>query len=387
MSGHTFTQNYLNNESIIQKVLDSVSVDSLCTTVRDLTGEQSIQLDGQSITITSRHKNYPGNEHAAKYLENKLEEYGYKIKNQSFSSTGKNVVGVKKGIDFPDQEYIICAHYDATSSSNPKYAPGADDNASGTAAVLEAARVLAHYNSKYTLLAIFWDEEEQYMIGSKYYAKKAKENNQKIKGLLNMDMIGYHTHSNDLIQMHESNVGQSKAMGAIAKDINTTHSIDMTFIIKNPPEAGDHIPFVQNGFSAICIEENGKNNFNPYYHSANDKIQHFNKPYFCNIAKISIGTIATLIEISEASPITKKIKKPIAQSPKINLTSSTISFHLHSPSSLNISLYNIKGKCLYRFNKYYETVGKQRESLPITLPQGYYIIKEGLTAQKAIVNY
>lgn len=70
------------------------------------------------------------------------------------------------------------------------HAPGADDNASGAAVVLEAARLLSSIQTPYTIIFALWDEEEIGLIGSANYARHAVQSGEQILGIVNMDMLG-----------------------------------------------------------------------------------------------------------------------------------------------------------------------------------------------------
>ena len=85
----------------------------------------------------------------------------------------------------PNNIYIVCAHYDTVAD----YC--ADDNATGTAAVLEVARILSKQCVDNTIVYALWDEEEIGLRGSQFYANQAATNNDNILGVLNMDMMGY----------------------------------------------------------------------------------------------------------------------------------------------------------------------------------------------------
>ncbi|MBK6681102.1 MAG: M20/M25/M40 family metallo-hydrolase [Ignavibacteriales bacterium] len=126
---------------------------------------------------------------------------------QSFSTTGKNVIGVKTGTQFPNQKYIICAHFDDMPSGAT--APGADDNGSGTAAVMEAARILSQYTFPYTIVFALWDEEEQGLVGSAYYANQASIAGDSILGVVNMDMIAYDANNDNKANLHVRATAQS----------------------------------------------------------------------------------------------------------------------------------------------------------------------------------
>jgi len=149
---------------VVQEIINQANIDSLIFFVEELSGEVQTIIGGSPYTIVSRHKNQPSNDKAADYIQQKLESYGLTVYNQLFGGTGRNVYGVQTGTDLPNQKYIICAHYDDMPSGST--APGADDNASGTAAVLEAARIISQYLAEYTIVYALWDEEEQGLIGS-----------------------------------------------------------------------------------------------------------------------------------------------------------------------------------------------------------------------------
>ncbi|MFT4680697.1 MAG: Zn-dependent M28 family amino/carboxypeptidase, partial [Flavobacteriales bacterium] len=84
--------------------------------------------------------------------------------------TGENIVATQPGLEYPNQKYVICAHYDAMPTA---IAPAADDDGSGTATLIELARVLSQYEFVFTIEYGFWDEEEQGLVGSREYAEAA----------------------------------------------------------------------------------------------------------------------------------------------------------------------------------------------------------------------
>ena len=92
-----------------------------------------------------------------------------------------NVLARKEGTLYPDQHCILSAHYDSFSwTTSQVRAPGADDNASGVAAVLEAARVLSACDFPHSLLFLFFAGEEQGLVGSRAYAAEAASRGMKI---------------------------------------------------------------------------------------------------------------------------------------------------------------------------------------------------------------
>ncbi len=103
----------------------------------------------------------------------------------------RNVIGEKTGTASPESIYIICSHYDSISNYAWNDAPGADDNGSGTAAVLAAAEILSDYDFNCTIRFICFSGEEQSMKGSMYYAGEVIGLGENICGVLNIDMIAY----------------------------------------------------------------------------------------------------------------------------------------------------------------------------------------------------
>ncbi len=115
-------------------------------------------------------------------------DYGFEVQRMTYGS-GVNVIGRKAGTTSPDEEIVIAAHYDHIEAC-----AGADDNATGTAAVLETARVLAQRTYPRTLVVACWDEEESGLTGAEAFVAQAGTENRNILFNYNFEMIGY---SND----------------------------------------------------------------------------------------------------------------------------------------------------------------------------------------------
>jgi hypothetical protein len=138
------------------------------------------------------------------WLIDKLESFGLDVSVHRFTSPdypangdtlqAGNVVAIKKGTEFPDQYIIISSHYDTGDSpGHPVYpgGPGADDNASGTAGVLECARILNQIETKRTIIFITFNAEEHIFNGSVPFTIKCAHENMNILGVFNLDMLGY----------------------------------------------------------------------------------------------------------------------------------------------------------------------------------------------------
>lgn len=294
---------FAQDDLYVSAVLEMVNADSLMTYVKELSGVNQVTIGGSSYTIVSRHKNSTTNNVAANYLKQKMESYGLTVFDQNFSTTGRNVYAVQTGLLYPEQKYIICAHYDNMPSGS--IAPGADDNASGCAAVIEAARILSNFNTAYTIEYVFFDEEEQGLIGSAYFANLARNNNEQILGVFNADMIAWDNNNDGKINIHTKTTANSVFLANSMVSINTGYSIGLNSQVYNPgSSASDHASFWNKNYSAILlIEDYYGNDFNAYYHTVNDKINYFNIPFFTKCSKLIIGTLTSFSKILSSIPV------------------------------------------------------------------------------------
>ncbi len=287
-------QSFIHSQSpLVQTIINETNLDSLVYFVKELSGEVSTIIGGSPYTIVSRHKNNASNDKAADYIKQKLSNYGLTTYDQWFSGTGRNVYGVQLGTEFPNQQYMICAHYDDMPSGTT--APGADDNGSGTAAVIEAARIFSNYSFPFTIIYALWDEEEQGLVGSAYYAQQAVNAGDSILGVLNMDMIAWDSNNDSVAELHTRPVANSMTLKDKMMEVNSVYNIGVNLSIINPGlTASDHSSFWDKNYSAILLIEQYYGDFNDYYHTINDKLLHFNLPYFHKLSKLTIGTLATL---------------------------------------------------------------------------------------------
>jgi hypothetical protein len=161
--------------STIQKIIDEVNIDSLRIYVEELSGEKEVIINGEKHKIFTRYFRSYGNDLAADYLADRLESFGLESERQEFTRTDdsslfSNIYAIQKGKIFPDEYYVIGSHYDSITFSGDS-ATGADDNASGCAAVLEAARILSKYELDYSVIYSFFDAEEIGLLGSSILQK------------------------------------------------------------------------------------------------------------------------------------------------------------------------------------------------------------------------
>lgn len=277
-------------QGVIQNIINQVNSDSMFYFLKELSGNVPTVIGGQSYTITSRNKSQPGNDKAMQYIQQKLDSYGLTTSIQTFSTTGKNVIGIKTGTEFPNKKYIICAHFDDMPSGTT--APGADDNGSGTAAVIEAARVFKNYSFPFTIIFALWDEEEQGLVGSAYYANQLTAADS-VLGVVNMDMIAWDSNNDNVAEPHVRPYANTLSMGLKMVELNSTYNIGLTLHTINPgATASDHASFWNKNISAVLLIEDYSNDFHQYYHTVNDNIQYVNLPYYTKCAKLAFATFA-----------------------------------------------------------------------------------------------
>lgn len=143
---------------------------------------------------------HPGNQKAIDYLVERLRGWGYKPELQWLPSAtsaplrfepgpgirSANVIARLPGTERPDVTYVVGSHFDSVEDG-----PGADDNSSGTTALLEAARVLATRPQPATIELVWFTGEEAGLLGSREYARRAVAEGKNVAGALNNDMVGY----------------------------------------------------------------------------------------------------------------------------------------------------------------------------------------------------
>ncbi len=273
---------------LVDSLKNEITEAEITSILEQLSGVVEVSIGGQPYTLVTRHSYSASNPKAAEWIYEQFEALGIPVEYHYFNSNGENVVATITGSEFPDQQYIICAHYDDMPSGN--LAPGADDNASGVVGVLETARLIKDLDLKYTVKFIAFDEEEQGLIGSHAYADEASSNGDDILGVLNLDMIAYDSDSD--YEMSISTEPGSADFTAEYTSVLGTYEFDLTYNFITTG-ASDHSPFWNNGYQAILAIEDW-NDFNNAYHTTGDVIENCNIPYFKQMVQSAVATMASL---------------------------------------------------------------------------------------------
>jgi hypothetical protein len=186
-----------------------------------------------------------------------------------------NPIGRKVGRRFPDQWLIVGGHYDSRNPQrcdgtvNPQ--PGANDNASGCAGVIELARVFANEPTDRSILFMCFSGEEQGLVGSRRYVESlaAAGHLAKIQLMINLDMIGFDIDGR-LSARVETDINVAPTILNRFRAAAALVSPELNLITTTSTFAGsDHWWFLQNGVPAVFTWENGAGIY-PHYHLSTD---------------------------------------------------------------------------------------------------------------------
>ena len=230
---------------------------------------------------------------ARDWLADKFREFGYdsvvidpftgaKLWSRD-SCDAYNVIACKPGVVYPEQEIIFGAHYDAVPGS-----PGADDNASGTAAVLEVARALKDVPMAMTLKLVTFDSEESGLLGAYHYLDDVIAENRNVVAMFNADMIGHYRNTNRA----KLYTGDETRYAELWADLAGTYAgiDDVEF---GGMAGSDHLVFQRAGYDVVFVQEGI---FSDRYHSISDSTTYMNFEYMTRMVKTTIGMVYTAIE-------------------------------------------------------------------------------------------
>ena len=294
---------------LIAAILTSIQPNTVSNLTSQLSGEEPASIGGSNYTILTRHTlSGEPSQKANQFAFEHLSQLGLTTTYAPWTSHGisnQNIVAILPGHTASNEIILITAHID-DMPPGPR-APGADDNGSGTIGVLLAAEYLANLRLQRTVRFVLFTGEEQGLYGSAVYAQQARDASNNIQGVVNMDMISWHTTGTDpVVELHtRSNSFLGYSNDLFIANIYSNVTIDYGLngiiwptVVADGEWASDHSRFWIQGYPAIlAIENTGHGFFNPYYHTTNDILSRLDLAYYTANIKAALGTVATLATI------------------------------------------------------------------------------------------
>lgn len=311
----------------VKQIVDQVSEERISATMKKL-GDFGTRYVGSEQDSETR-----GIGAAQRWIEAQFKSYSPKLQVSLDKFTVKknqrvpkdvdlvNIVAVLPGTIDKDRYVIIGGHYDSiaskrgpgtpnTNDEGPRTAaelepnaPGVADDASGTAAVMELARIMSQYDYDKSIVFIAFAAEEIGLNGSKNYADEAKAKNMVIEAMLNNDIIGSDVSGNGASANNRVRLfsegpedSPSRAVARYAKETAERYfpamTVDMIFRRDRFSRGGDHTSFVQDGFAAVRFTTPSENYANQ--HTATDTFANASPSYAARVTKVNAAVLASL---------------------------------------------------------------------------------------------
>ena len=238
----------------------------------------------------SKHITRPGNKLASSYLEETYKSFGYQPQLQWFSrpeaagGQTANVLATLQGTVNPELVYVVSSHYDSVAIG-----PGADDDTSGTAALLETARILSRQPQPATIVFASFTGEEAGLLGSREFVRRAVADKVRIVGALNNDMIGWANDHRLDNTIRYSNAGIRDVQHAAAIQFSNLITYDALYYKSTDAHAyyeafGD----IVGGIGSYPVLGN------PHYHQSHDTLDTINHQLIAEVAKTTAATLMLL---------------------------------------------------------------------------------------------
>lgn len=270
--------------------LEKISGDSIMSHVAALSGNKTRALASE------------GSRRAGLYIRDQLLRHGWNARLNTIEiarRTGTPMVVTNVEADYPaggaaGAVLILCTHYDSRADDPGGHAPGADDNASGTAVLLEIARILPlvdNLEKRAGIRMVFFGGEEDSMLGSTAFVERFKDAGQRLIGAINIDMVGYDREGpkDFVIFTDVASSGLSRMLEVCAAAIPSVRCESTVTTIAN----SDHGPFWSHGLKAISIWEGYDHN--PWYHSSLDTPDKLSAPFMVSIARALACAVHALV--------------------------------------------------------------------------------------------
>ena len=373
---HTVAQTTIHRDPEIEKMVSEVSADSLKSYITQLVSF------GTRNTLNVSTQGNHGIGAARKWVLQKFHDFAKNsggrlsavIDTTTLPADGKrvdapvllgNVVATLKGTDPGDNRiFLISGHLDSRRSNvmdKENDAPGANDDGSGTAAVIECARIMSSHSFPATLIFIAVSGEEQGLLGAEFMAKKARSLNWNIEAVLNNDIMGSN-HSNETNIINNTKVrvfseglplfeteknaasirnlglendGNARQLARYVKEVGERYldNLDIVMVYRNDRflRGGDHLPYVQLGFAAVRITEMNENYEHQHQDIRTEKgIRYGDLPEFMDFEYLRKNTGMNL---SNLANLAKSPGKPESVTIDVKQLTNFTDVHWQAPST------------------------------------------------------
>ncbi len=303
------------SDPVIAGLLPTITEEALSQLISELSGGRSVVIDGEQTTIQTRYTLATQIRLSERYLHQAYRNLGlnptyHEWRNGNYD--GRNVIAELRGKTHPERIWILGGHFDSISESPYTNAPGADDNATGTAAILLIAQILRNYEFEDTIRFVHFSGEEQGQWGSKRYAAELSQAGAEILGFINLDMIGYDGNGDRRVELHTGLSAGSIGLGDVFHQNNVDYAQEMVIEQKTTSASrfSDHSPFWDQGYPAVMLIEDffdtvatGDRDRNPQYHRTGDQLSLVDLNYVARTARVALATVAELANlIGEVDP-------------------------------------------------------------------------------------
>jgi hypothetical protein len=267
---------------------------SIADTVRTVVAQASVSriygYEKALFDFDSKHISRPGNKLASAYLFDTYTSFGYAPEFQWFERQNAlggrtaNVIATLRGTVNPDLIYVVSSHYDSVAIG-----PGADDDSSGTAALLETARLLAKHPQPATIMFASFTGEEAGLLGSREFVRRAVADKVAIVGALNNDMVGWANDNRLDNTIRYSNHGIRDIQHAAAMQFSNLITYDALYY-KSTDAAAYYEAFgdIVGGIGSYPVLSS------PHYHQSHDVLENMNHQLITEVAKTTAATLMLL---------------------------------------------------------------------------------------------
>lgn len=232
------------------------------------------------------------------YLVSVLENLGYKVERQGYRKTGENLF-VRLMATQPTDEYVLVgAHMDSVKNA------GANDNGTGSSAVLEVATVLKGLaDRKVNVIVAWFDEEELGLVGSYAMAREFKQQGMRITSVHTIDMMGWDSDKDRTVEIEQPDGG----LWDYYRMVNDKHGLKLP-LKRTSSGSTDHVAFRSEGFESVGLcEEWAGGDTTPYYHKKTDTYETIDFDYLASSTRLLAATVGDLAQKVPAPPASARM--------------------------------------------------------------------------------